>query len=425
MKLLNQSVKHLSLSLLLIIGVWGTVLFFNIVDEVKENVDEGLENYKRQIVFRAHQDTAVLKQVNLNENFYSIREIGKGEYFDTVNIFTDTLIRVQDADDVAPRLAPVRMLKTAFEDGGKQYRLKIINPMIENEDLIERLFENMIWLYISLIFAIVLINNIVLRRVWRPFYNLLAQMKEYRLGKGESFPEVKTKTKEFIDLQKAIDTLLSHNIRIYEQQKSFIGNAAHELQTPLAIVINKLELLIEKGELSEDQANSIVKTMQIIERLTRLNKSLLLLSKIENRQFIQEQEVNFNTLIAEEIESLQDVADFKKIKISVVENKRFTKTINLSLAHILVSNLLRNALFHNIEKGNMYISIQKNKFTISNTGIKEPLDTDHIFKSFYKSSSKSENTGLGLAIAKAIADIYGITINYYFRNEHHHFEIKI
>lgn len=425
MKLLNQSVKHLSISLLLIIGVWGTVLFFNIVDEVKENVDEGLENYKRQIVFRAHQDTAVLKQMNLNENFYSIQEIGKGEYFDTVNIFTDTMIRVQDADDVAPRLAPVRMLKTAFEDGGKKYRLKIINPMIENEDLIERLFENMIWLYISLIFAIVLINNIVLRRVWRPFYNLLAQMKAYRLGKGESLPEVKTKTKEFIDLQKAIDTLLRHNIRIYEQQKSFIGNAAHELQTPLAIVINKLELLIEKGELSEDQAHSIVKTMQIIERLTRLNKSLLLLSKIENRQFIQEQEVDFNTLIAEEIESLQDVADFKKIKISVVENKRFTKTINFSLAHILVSNLLRNALFHNIEKGNVYISIQKNKLTISNTGIKKPLDRDHIFKSFYKSSSKSENTGLGLAIAKAIADIYGISINYYFRNEHHHFEMKI
>src|SRR5699024_7964909 len=83
----------------------------------------------------------------------------------------------------------------------------------------------------------------------------------------------------------------------------------------------------------------------IIERLTRLNKSLLLLSKIENRQFIQEQEVDFNTLIAEEIESLQDVADFKKIKISLVEIKRFTKTINFSYANILVSNILRNSLF--------------------------------------------------------------------------------
>lgn len=424
MKLLNQSVKHLSISLLLIIGVWGTVLFFNIVDEVKENVDEGLENYKRQIVFRAHQDTTVLKQMQLSESFYSIRELQKGEAYHPGNVFTDTLIRVQDADDVAPRLAPVRMLTTAFEDEGKQYRLKIINPMIENEDLIERLFENMLWLYISLIFAIVLINNFVLRRVWKPFYSLLGQMKRYRLGKEEGFPEVKTKTTEFIDLQKAIDTLLNHNIRIYEQQKSFIGNASHELQTPLAIVINKLELLMEKGDLSEDQARDIGKTMEIIERLTRLNKSLLLLSKIENRQFVEDEEVDFNAIIKEEIENLKDIADFKEIDITIKEKGKFKMRMDPSLAHILISNLLRNALFHNEKKGRVHVLIDKRNVLISNSGDKNPLNPENIFKSFYKSSSKKENTGLGLAIVKAIADIYELSIVYTFSNEHHHFEIK-
>lgn len=425
MKLLNQSVKHLSISLLLIIGVWGTVLFFNIVDEVKENVDEGLENYKRQIVFKAHKDTSLLKQVNLNESFYSIREINIEEEFNAADVFTDTLIKVQDADDVAPRLAPVRMLTTAFEDNGKLYRLKIINPMIENEDLIERLFENMTWLYISLIFAIVLINNLVLRRVWRPFYSLLNQIKKFRLGKEEKLPEIQTKTKEFIDLQKAIDTLLNHNIRIYEQQKSFIGHAAHELQTPLAIVINKLELLIEKGGLTEDQADDIVKTMHIVERLTRLNKSLLLLSKIENRQFIEEKKVKLNALVKEEVESLQEIAEFKKIKISLTEKGKCYKIMNPALAHILLSNLLRNAIFHNIENGTVAIQINKTYLMISNTGAPEPLDPDLIFKSFYKSSLKNENTGLGLSIVKAIADIYGLSILYDFTNNAHHFRIEV
>lgn len=425
MKLLNQSVKHLSISLLLIIGVWGTILFFNIVDEVKENVDEGLENYKRQIVFKAHKDTSLLKQVNLDESFYSIREINSEEKFNTVNAFADTLIKVQDADDVAPRLAPVRMLTTDFEDNGKKYRLKIINPMIENEDLIERLFENMVWLYISLVFAIILINNLVLRRVWRPFYNLLNQIKKFRLGKEEKLPEIQTKTKEFRDLQQAIDTLLNHNIRIYEQQKSFIGNAAHELQTPLAIVINKLELLMEKGDLSEDQANDIVKTMHIIERLTRLNKSLLLLSKIENRQFIEVKKVDLGELMREEIESLKEIAEFKKIKVSLIEKRKFYTFINPSLAHILLSNLLRNALFHNVENGSISIQINKSYLTISNTGVSEPLNQELIFESFYKSSLKNGNTGLGLAIAKAIADIYGISIRYDFSNKMHRFNIEV
>ena len=425
MKLLNQSVKHLSISLLLIIGVWGTILFFNIVDEVKENVDEGLENYKRQIVFKAHKDTSLLKQVNLDESFYSIREINSEEKFNTVNAFADTLIKVQDADDVAPRLAPVRMLTTDFEDNGKKYRLKIINPMIENEDLIERLFENMVWLYISLVFAIILINNLVLRRVWRPFYNLLNQIKKFRLGKEEKLPEIQTKTKEFRDLQQAIDTLLNHNIRIYEQQKSFIGNAAHELQTPLAIVINKLELLMEKGDLSEDQANDIVKTMHIIERLTRLNKSLLLLSKIENRQFIEVKKVDLGELMREEIESLKEIAEFKKIKVSLIEKRKFYTFINPSLAHILLSNLLRNALFHNVENGSISIQVNKSYLTISNTGVSEPLNQELIFESFYKSSLKNGNTGLGLAIAKAIADIYGISIRYDFSNKMHRFNIEV
>src|SRR5699024_8103034 len=121
---------------------------------------------------------------------------------------------------------------------------------------------------------------------WKPFYGLLHKLQSYRLGSGEKLPEVKTNTREFKDLQNAVGTLLSHNIQVYEQQKEYIGNASHELQTPLAIAINKLELLIEEGDLEQDQAENIGETMAIIERLIRLNKSLLLLSKIENRQFL-------------------------------------------------------------------------------------------------------------------------------------------
>src|SRR5690606_9283637 len=107
-----------------------------------------------------------------------------------------------------------------------------------------------------------------------------------RVGNSKNFPEVKTDTAEFTDLQNAVNILLQHNIETYEQQKQFIGNASHELQTPLAIATNKLELLIEKGNLQNEQAESIAEIMSIVERLVRLNKSLLLLTKIENKQFL-------------------------------------------------------------------------------------------------------------------------------------------
>src|SRR5690606_7914167 len=177
----------------------------------------------------------------------------------------------------SPELEPVRMLTTAFENNGNYYELQIINSMVEEDDLIEELIYDAIWLYFLLIISLVVINNFVLQRLWKPFYSFLNQLKNYRIGSSKNFPEACTKTKEFTDLQNAVNILLQHNIETYEQQKQFIGNASHELQTPLAIATNKLELLIEKGNLQSEQAENIAEVMSMIERLVRLNKSLLLL----------------------------------------------------------------------------------------------------------------------------------------------------
>src|SRR5690606_20407674 len=140
---------------------------------------------------------------------------------------------MQDSEDGSMELDPVRILTTVFKNNDHYYELKIINPMVEKDDLIQRLLLNMIWLYAVLIITIVIVNNLVLQRLWKPFYTLLRKIKSYRLGSNLSIPEVKTKTKEFIDLQNAVGTLLRHNIEVFEQQKEFIGNASHELQTPL------------------------------------------------------------------------------------------------------------------------------------------------------------------------------------------------
>lgn len=330
---------------------------------------------------------------------------------------------MQDADDKKPELESVRLLATAFENNGNYYELQIINSMVEEDDLAEELLREALILYFILILSIIIINNFILKRLWKPFYSFLEQLKNYRIGNDKKFPASATNTKEFTDLQNAVHILLQHNRETYEQQKQFIGNAAHELQTPLAIATNKLELLIEKGDLQNEQAENIAEIMSITERLIRLNKSLLLLTKIENKQFLENQTVSFNEIVKQNINDWQEISDFKKIKISVEEKTELTVKMDISLANIVVSNLLRNAIFHNILNGDIHIEIAQNTFQISNTGIKDALNDTKVFSRFYKSESNQSGTGLGLAIVKAVCDLYHFPVSYQFKNGLHHFQI--
>ncbi len=424
MKLLNQSLKYLSLSILFIISLWAVIFYFNMLDEIKESVDEGLENYKRQIIYRVQTDSTLLNTNGFDENFFAIREISRSQALSAKDHYMDTLVYMQDADDDALELEPVRMLTTAFENNGRYYELNIINSMVEEDDLIEELLWEAVWLYLILVASIIIINNIVLQRLWKPFYNLLDQFNNFRLGSGKKLPEIKTETKEFTDLQNAVNTLLKHSIETYEQQKQFIGNASHELQTPLAIATNKLELLIEKGNLESSQAENIAEILQIIDRLVRLNKSLLLLTKIENKQFLDNQTVSINKIVEQIITELDEFTEFKNIHISATETAELSVRMDASLAGIIISNLIRNAIFHNVSDGIVTIDISENAIRISNTGKTGSLNSEKIFTRFYKSDAEQAGTGLGLAIVKAVGDLYGFVVSYRYENNKHCFELQ-
>jgi len=422
MKLVNQSLKYLSISILLIVAVWASVFYINMLHEIKSSIDEGLENYKRLIILNAQKDSTLITKTYFDESFFTIREIEKEHALLIKDRYTDTVIYMQDADDEALEAEPVRMLSTAFENNGRYYELKIANSMVEEDDLIKTLLWDIVWLYIILIVSIILINNLVLKKLWKPFYNFLHQLKKYQLGKSAELPQVNTKTREFTDLQEAVNTLLQHTIATYEQQKQFIGNASHELQTPLAIAINKLELLLEKGDLQNHQAENIAEVFQIIERLVRLNKSLLLLSKIDNKQFFDNEEVSINEVARQAIADLSEFADYKNIDVSISENAQLTVQMDASLANIVVSNLLKNALFHNHDGGELQVEIGEHSFKVSNTGDGVALNAKTIFNRFQKSDTKASGTGLGLAIVKAIAELQGFVVQYRFENNHHIFE---
>ncbi|WP_026955064.1 sensor histidine kinase [Algoriphagus vanfongensis] len=424
MKLLNQTLWYVSISTLGIVSIWAVIFYFNMLQEIKSSIDEGLENSKRIIIQNAQEDSTILSKKYFDESFFTISSITRSEALSFHDTYQDTVIYMQDADDQAPEPEPVRLLTTAFEIDGKYYQLHVANSMVEEDDLIKELLWDVIWLYLVLLVSMIVIHNLVLKKLWKPFYQLLHQLKKFRLGKTKDLPHVSTQTKEFLDLQQAVNTLLQHSISTFEQQKEFIGNASHELQTPLAMLTGKLELLLEKESLQAEDAEKVSEIFQIIQRLIKLNKSLLLLSKIENKQFLDNQEVSINQACHQILEEFEEIAAVKQIEISLEELGEVKVSMDPNLAITVLSNLLKNAISHNQPRGRILIKIHPDRLIISNSGISQPLAEELIFHRFHKSESTASGTGLGLAIVKAICKLYSFEIEYRYAEDLHHFELR-
>lgn len=420
MKLLNRSLAYLSLAFLLIIGVWSIVFYFNLKDEIRDSIDDGLDNNRILIINKIQSDSTLLFQQEFGGNNFKIRPLSKPSALQFTDIYKDTLMYRVNEDD----LEPVRILHSAFEFRGRFYSLSVISSLVEEDDLVEDAFWSVVWLFVILIFTIAVVNNVVLRRVWNPFYDILNQLKAYRLSHENSTIDVSTNIKEFTELQKASNALIEHSKETYLSQKQFIENASHELQTPMAIIINKLELLLESDNLNNNDADVIAKVVGMAEKLSKLNKSLLLLAKIENKQFSKQELVCINSIAVEYKSNFQEFADFKEIQISIDESAKLEVKMDAFLAEMLVSNLIKNAMVHSTKGGTIHLRFTAEELIICNTASGVALNPKTMFNRFHKDAAKSDGTGLGLAICKVICDSYGIDIGYNFSDNKHCFTVN-
>jgi len=419
-KLIQRTIVFMSLALLVALSVWAFIFYVNMIDEVHDSIDDGLDNSKLLIIHEASRDSTVLYKTHFDEGNYAIRKIPENHALKHRDQFKDTLMYMENEDD----LEPVRLLTTVFEAKGNQfYELKVISSMVEEDDLIEDLFYSLLWLYLTLIVTILVINRLVLRRMWKPFFTYLNRLSRFKLGKNEQVQPIQSKTAEFQLLNKVVTEVLENNIRSFHNQKQLIENASHELQTPLAIALNKLQLLAGNEELSEEVVKEVFQTIETLERLTRLNKSLLLLSKIENNQFRDEEPVYFNELTQNVLSEFQDQIEFKELELRVVSEGELKMPMNPELARILVTNLIKNAIRHNFKKGKIGILLTDSSFQISNSGPDKPLASDKVFQRFHKESDDQASTGLGLAIVKSIADLSGYQITYNYASGIHRFTL--
>lgn len=414
MKLLNLTTRYITILLLVIIPVWGTVFYYSMLNEIYDSIDDGLDNQKGLIINKAAIDSSILTKNSFDEGDYAIIKADKASAIAHFDRYSDTLIYMQNEKSEEP----VRMLKTVFRQNNNYYELKVVTSMVEEDDLIAQLLYSLLWLFGGLVISIVILNNVLLRRIWKPFHHLLSQLKKYRFDQPVNISATPSSIDEFNQLNDTIQKLLNRNMEIFNSQKRFIENASHELQTPLAIGINKLEMLAETEGLTEEQLTILSKAMDNLGKLTRLNKSLLLISKIENKQYQELDEINLNILAKKVVEDFTDLSEYYKVETVIEENGNCILQMNTDLALILLTNLIKNAIVHNIPGGKVQIIITENKFEINNTGSGEALNEETIFKRFQKQSSSSAATGIGLALTKSIVEFYNFKISYHFNGKH-------
>ena len=321
---------------------------------------------------------------------------------------------------------PYREIAGVITVGGKTYRLVISSSLVENEDLLGSILLVQAIVLFVLIGGMLWINQRVSKRLWQPFYIALKNMQQFQVNKQSDLSFLASTTDEFNELNTAMKNLFSRSSEMFLQQKEFTENASHEMQTPLAIFQSKLELLMQTPHLSEEQADLINSLDITNRRLIKLNKSLLLLTKIENNQYQTLEEVEIGALCRRLIQHSLIHAETRDISIENDFPEPIVVNVNIALIEILIGNLLSNAIRYNTDNGKIIVRTEKDALVVENTGAPVALIPGRIFDRFYKQpgpAGSDDSTGLGLAIVKNICTLYRYSVGYSFREGRHVFRV--
>lgn len=421
MKLLSYTYRKLALLLFLLMAVWGVLFYYAIIDEVVDETDDTLENYGEILMESALHDPSILETEGSLMSFYKFTPISEEEGRHYRQVFYDATVYIELEDEDEP----VRVMCTAFRmPDGQYYELKLMISILEQDDMVEA----MLW-YLGALFLLFLICTsigiqLVLKGVFRPLHRLLDWLHCIQPGKEVPPLDNPTKIREFRQLSDAALDMGNRSYKAYEEQKQFIENASHELQTPLAIVRGKVELLAESEGMTEQQMEQLDEIYATLGRAVKLNKSLLLLSRIENGQYTEMEDVSVDEILDELLPDLMDIYEHKQVRlIRKREEQPFIIRCNHSLAQILVSNLVKNSLLHNREEGELQVLTTPTSLVIKNTG-DVPLDGEKLFRRFYHGmDGKKDSTGLGLAIARSIALSSSLKLTYEWQDGMHTFRL--
>lgn len=420
MKLIYKVTFRLAIVIMPVLLLWATVFYFTMVHQVNDETDDSLDDYAEMIARRVVAGEELPTPGDGTNNTYSIELLPATQLYDEYESYEDREVYLYWKNETEP----ARVLTKVFHDtDGTAYRLVVSTPTFERDDIIRALLIHIATIYVVLLCIILLVTVLVFRFSMRPLYSLLRWLDGYRPGNGiAGFPNEESVV-EFKKLTRAARETIERAENHLERQKQFIGNASHELQTPLAVLGNRIEWMMDSTSLTEEQFTELSKMRQSIHRLVRLNRTLLLLSKIDCGHFLDRSDVDIVPVIENELDVYKEIFASKELVCNVKVPRSFIVQMDEMLASTMVTNLIKNAFVHSSVGGAIDIAISRGELTVSNNG-DEALDKARLFDRFY-TSGKTGSTGLGLALVKSIAGYYNFGLRYSFSGRRHSFVIKL
>lgn len=323
------------------------------------------------------------------------------------NQYRDTLIYEAYKDE----LVPYKIFEFNTEVNNKRVNVILKHALIEVNNLIFWLFLSTTFVLGLMVFGLFFINQKIYKWTWKPFFKKLSILKNYDITKKYSVALEPSEISEFNELSDLVTTLMDQVKKDFEKLKEFNENISHEIQTPMAIIRNKMVLLLESKNLDEKQYDWVQSVYQETNKLSKIGKSLTLMSKIENQEFKRLDDVNISNMITNIVNNMEEIIDYRGIEVQMNLSPLTIKCDQI-LANILFTNFIKNAVQHNYENGFIKIVLNEKEFKIINTGEAIDGDTSKLFNRFQKANKVTESLGLGLAINQKICEIYGFQLNY-------------
>jgi signal transduction histidine kinase len=368
----------------------------------------------RQIV--SDLSTLIEQGVSLDiliRNKVSINPVSKLKMIKDSTVFSDTLAYHRYSQAIISQ----RKIEAYRTINDSTYRISVFGTIIEPEDTQNSATRSMVILFLVLVVFSLLMSFFVSKWLLSAFHVSLKEMSKFSIQDSKPIRLPKSSTYEFKNLNKFISQMTSKAMQDYRNLKEFSENLSHEVSTPLAVASGKLDLLLQENDLPEKQVSLVISSQKAIQKLSKIQRALSLLTKIENAEFSKIKELKISAYLKKLIEESEELIAIKEIKLTSDVDKEVKIKMDATLAEILFSNLYQNSIKHNIKNGSIKIILSENSFIIENTGEIPQNSPSLFFQRFKKNNQSSESLGLGLSIVKKICDISGFTITYDFDQE--------
>ena len=407
MKLITKSTYYFFIFSIVAMVGGGVFLYFAIRKDIYKQIDNSLITEKNIIKDQIEQTETAPDSTSTFDHQIEVKLLNYPVH--KLQVIKDTVLYNSDIGDNVPFRYFFYSDNIVKKNG---YTISIFQILSEKQDLLGTISLYMFGLFLSLFLISILLNYLISRKLWSPFYKSVGNAGNFDVLSDKPLDLPETDIVEFQQLNSVFEKMTQKMRVDYLNLKEYNENAAHEIQTPLAIIRSKMELLMQNKNLKKDSLNLIKSINEATTRLFKLNQGLLLISKIENLYFHETKKISLKEIIENFLGNYREIMEIKGIKVELEVSDKAIVEMNEVLADVLISNLLSNAVRYNINNGYIKCHIDDQYLIITNTGLPLKTDPELLFLRFHKVSDNPQSVGLGLSIVKKITDNYKMNINY-------------